>query len=592
MEDYILINNTLVIKDGVTCIDKNKIKDLDFKKVILPGSLHVIEANIFARKSLEEVILCEGIEEIKDYAFAYNFIEKISFPTTLKSIGSYAFFRNKLLDISLNEGLYKIEEKAFYDNLIKEVLIPESLEFIGSFVFPSDTKVIIDEKKYECFIINQFNKYGFLQVYRKLIKMIPDIDFNKVNINIIIMLIEDNNFDIIKTYWYNRKIFDQLYNLLFSYKKIVDIQYLFKFAYILGFFSVDKNKQNMIMDFLKMFYLEDRNDYIIYFFDSLDKLIYYPKFAELFINYYDNDYFKSIAKDYYLNYNDVNKVISVMKKDKIRLKCIERTKLKEKKLDILEIQNIIKFMRDNLNIININDLIWYFNNKFEVREDCFELKKIVSLLSGHIECDEFNRIQDLYIESKEKSKLPQVFSFIKNDINEYGYEWMRGDDVRQFVIGYITNCCSHIAGAGEQIMVESMINPCVKIMIIYYFGKIIGKTTAYYNQEKEYLLFNNIEISNSFMNSMIIGEKERLNVLETIIVGIKDQIKEMKKNGYNVRSVRIGMNNNDLASELEKMFVITRDNLFENYNYGDYLGDASKEQAIVKLRKDLKNELY
>ncbi len=595
MEEYILKDDTLVIKEGVTCIDSNKIKNLNFKKIVLPGTLHIVEASMFAKKSLEEVVLGEGIEEIKEYAFFNNRIKKINFPMTLKSIGRYAFSRNKLSIVNLNDGLFMIDERAFFDNPIKEVLIPRSLEFIGSFVFSSDTNVIIDGKKYECFIINQFDRYGFLQSYREIIKMIPDIDFNKVNMGILVMLLESNNINIIKTYWYNRKKFDQLYTLITSYNLCVDIQYLFKIAYILGFFSVDNNKQNAIIEFLKIFYLESIIDYITYFFDGLDKLVYYPKFAELFIIYYNNDYFKSIAKEYYLKYNDINKVILVMKKDKIKAKCIERNRLKVKKVDISDVQNIIKEMRSNLNVVTLEELIWFFNNKFIIKENCLELKKIVSLLSGHIDSNEFNRIQDLYIESKEKCKLKQVFSFIKNDIDEYGYEWMRGDDVRQYVIGYITNCCAHISGAGEGIMIESIINPYVKTMIIYYFGKIVGKTTAYYNRDKEYLLFNNIEISDNFMHSMVIGKTERLNVLKTIIIGIKDQIKEMKKNGYNVRSVRIGMNNNDLAYELEKLFVITKENLLENYNYGYYLGDANCKttgQAIIKFRKDLKNGLH
>ena len=49
------------------------------------------------------------------------------------------------------------------------------------------------------------------------------------------------------------------------------------------------------------------------------------------------------------------------------------------------------------------------------------------------------------------------------------------------------------------------------------------------------------------------------------------------------------MNNNDLACELEKICSITKDDLLENYKYGNYSGDANckeKGQAIIKFRRN------
>ena len=114
---------------------------------------------------------------------------------------------------------------------------------------------------------------------------------------------------------------------------------------------------------------------------------------------------------------------------------------------------------------------------------------------------------------------------------------------------------------------------------------MIGKTTCYYNKDEKYLIFNNIEMSNKFIYSLNVSSKERLNALKTIVLGIKEQVKDMEKRGLMVNDIRIGMNNNDLYDEVKECYKITN-NMLLNYNYHNYEGDANSKngQAIVVLR--------
>ena len=553
----------------------DNLNNLKTKKLIIKNIKNIPDG-LFMNLDIEELIIEEGVEVIGNHAFSCNNIKKVILPTTLKSIGAYAFSNNKIEHIAFN-NLISINSRAFSNNPLKEVELPNSLCYIGNFVFPNNTNIIYDNKKFDISLINQFD--DFIKTYKTIMKMIPDFDFNKVNINIILMLCEENNLTKIKNYWYNKNNFEIFYNELKRYFGTINVRHLFKICYILGYFCTNKENQKNKETFIKNLYFENEKENLENYVSDLSITEYYPKLEKLIINNIKNDYFISIFKMYYNNYNEINKIINIRKKEKIRKECIKRTKLRENGCSIEDAQIEIKKLRDELNEVSYDDLINHFNNSFETKHQ--ELKCIIALLSGYMTKDEFEKLEKIY----ENSKLESVFSYIKGSNNEFEYEWLKGNDPKLYVTCYLTNCCSGIGLPGEDIFVQSTNNPYIKTMIIYYFGKIIGKTTCYYNKNEEYMIFNNIEISNKFMNSLSVSSKEKLNALKTIILGIKEQVKDMKKRGLLVRDIRIGMNNNDLFDEVKECYKITN-NMLQNYNYRNYEGDANSKngQAIIVLK--------
>lgn len=549
---------------------------LNEKKIII-RNIKDIPFGLFMNSGVKEVIIEEGTESIGDYAFSRNNIETIVLPHSLKSIGNYAFSNNKLEHINFNDNLISIKNKAFSNNPIKEVELPNSLCNIGLYVFPSDTIVMYDNKKFDVSLINQFD--NFIETYKIIMKMIPDFDFNKVNINIVLMLCEKNDLIKLKSYWYNKNNFEILYDSLKKYFGIINVRNLFKICYILGYFSSSKEAQKNKETFIKNIYFENEKEKLESYVSALVKIEYYPKLEKLIVNNIKDDYFISVFQIYYNNYKRINRGINIRKKEKIRKECIKRTKLRENGYSIDEVQKKIKKLRDELNEVSYDDLIEYFDNSFDTKHQ--ELKSIISLLSGYITKYDFKKLERLY----ENANLESVFSYIKGTNNEFEYEWLKGNDPRLYITGYLTNCCFGISMPGEDILVQSVVNPCIKTMVIYYFGKMIGKTTCYYNKDEKYLIFNNIEMSNKFIYSLNVSSKERLNALKTIVLGIKEQVKDMEKRGLMVNDIRIGMNNNDLYDEVKECYKITN-NMLLNYNYHNYEGDANSKngQAIVVLR--------
>ena len=60
-------------------------------RVVIPSSVRVIENYAFASCDIGELILSEGLEEIRSSAFQYGTIPEVRLPSTVKSIGTAAF---------------------------------------------------------------------------------------------------------------------------------------------------------------------------------------------------------------------------------------------------------------------------------------------------------------------------------------------------------------------------------------------------------------------------------------------------------------------------------------------------------------------
>lgn len=103
------------------------------------------------RNSIDEIVICDGIESIPSYAF-YQFtkLTSISIADSVTKIGKYAFSGcNKLGSITLPAGLSEIDYAAFeLCNNLKTIVIPDGATTIGDRAFLNCTcieSVVIPE---------------------------------------------------------------------------------------------------------------------------------------------------------------------------------------------------------------------------------------------------------------------------------------------------------------------------------------------------------------------------------------------------------------------------------------------------------------
>ncbi|KAL7527088.1 hypothetical protein ACHAXR_004208, partial [Thalassiosira sp. AJA248-18] len=82
---------------------------------VAPSVTRIPPGLLSSRKKLEEVELCEGLEEIGEYAFSGCLaLKRIRIPSTVTRILDYAFSDcRKLEEVELSEGLLEIGANAF-----------------------------------------------------------------------------------------------------------------------------------------------------------------------------------------------------------------------------------------------------------------------------------------------------------------------------------------------------------------------------------------------------------------------------------------------------------------------------------------------
>ena len=193
---------------------------------------------------------------------------------------------------------------------------------------------------------------------------------------------------------------------------------------------------------------------------------------------------------------------------------------------------------------------------------------------------------------KQTQKLAELGLQIAGDINasltsdakEFGFDWLEKNDPQNFILGKLCTCCAHIKGGGYGIMHASIIDPNVQNLVIKNDdGQIIAKSTLYINPKERYGVFNNIEVSD------YVDEEFFPLIYQKFMLGAKTFAEEYnKKYPYkSLRQINVGMNLNDLTTELHKHSEKSKI-LFKAIDYSKYgiknalyNGDSDVEQFIV-----------
>ncbi len=133
-----------------------------FNRVTIPKTIETIGENAFYGANISEIVICDGVKLIGDYAFmnewggrltsltiansvtyiginAFAFNDRLTnltIPGSVKTIGRSAFVSNKALEtLILEEGIETICRAAFADTKITELIIPQSVKTIEAYAF-------------------------------------------------------------------------------------------------------------------------------------------------------------------------------------------------------------------------------------------------------------------------------------------------------------------------------------------------------------------------------------------------------------------------------------------------------------------------
>lgn len=570
---------------GARAFANNKIKSLNLKE-----NITYIAESAFTLNEIKELILSNNIKEIKFNTFSHNKIEKLVLPNTLEKIERNAFNSNNISCVVLPNTLKYIGENAFTDNKITNITIPSNIEVIEEDAFDDEVIITIKNTTLPNNFIKNFGTQNIINA-SKILDICPSFKFEYINKSMLEnMLINE---DSIKGFMNNVKVFDRLIKESnipeLKYKDLDEYTDFYKMCHIFGLFNTGGDKQQEIIDKIKEFLnIYDINQ-IHQLFTDIKIRPYNEKLGNIILDEYDHPKLKEIIAKFYNNYSIIYKSILENRKEIIGI--LNSNVNKEEDLSRKEeLKRQLEELKQLKKLITIDDIIKYISeHTFIVREENDKLNNIINILSSYLSQEEFDKIQDIYEEGKKVND--KYFSNIV-DKNQDGihYYWPSKDNPINIILGYLCDCCAKYGGAGEDIMIQSIVNPKIKNLVIYdSMRNVIAKSTAFYNEEKRYLLFNNVEISHRFMNNKNTKTKDFEELYEALIRGIEDQMECMKQKGYIIENVRIGMARNDLSETIiRRKNEVKHSEFLMNYDYNNYGGDANIPefgQAILKVKK-------
>ncbi len=129
----------IVLGPNVTTIENQAfIKQSKLKKINLPNTLKSIGSYAFYKTGLTSVILPDGVEELKEFSFAYmDNLTKIYIPGTVSTLEGGEYMFNPLLsDVTLGEGINKISSNMFEEcTSLKNIVLPSTITVISGSAF-------------------------------------------------------------------------------------------------------------------------------------------------------------------------------------------------------------------------------------------------------------------------------------------------------------------------------------------------------------------------------------------------------------------------------------------------------------------------
>ena len=125
----------VIIEDGVTTIGDFAFYNCkQIESIKIPASVKVIGKSAFADAVLQTLVLPEGVEEVKEYAFFDCDLKSNDFrmPDSLRIIGEKAF-QCYMGMMEIGKGVVDIGKEAFGNNVVMS--IPDSVQHIGKDAF-------------------------------------------------------------------------------------------------------------------------------------------------------------------------------------------------------------------------------------------------------------------------------------------------------------------------------------------------------------------------------------------------------------------------------------------------------------------------
>ena len=133
-----VFSQEVVLPEGITEIKRFEFENKNISEINIPNSVVVIRESAFAGNNLKKIFLPDNIIEVHPMAFARNKLEKVVFSKNIYLIDNYSFYHNQIDSIVFPKSVVTIGSGAFGRNKLSSIILSESLYEIGEMAFANN----------------------------------------------------------------------------------------------------------------------------------------------------------------------------------------------------------------------------------------------------------------------------------------------------------------------------------------------------------------------------------------------------------------------------------------------------------------------
>ena len=616
------------------------------KEIKLPSTLKEISEHAFwGCKRLERLEIPQGVEKIDDYAFdGCSNLKEIKLPSTLKEIGELSFSSCSSLEkIEIPEGVEKVGEGAFsYCKNLESVTLPDSINSISVNVFRHCSRL-------KCFNFLgrewEASCDFFPTVYdvvenKERIEEISKADkwFKKQGLLIPAGIIDKDNLD---EYLYNKeyKYMKNLLEIIPEEDRENNLPELYKIAKVMGILEKDDvtikvNGKDMpvngvaytilqgaikkgLLNFEQLhmcFQSLPNGEYNLEFLKfmsnktNLEELLNHnsshPGFFARVYNWYEdrtkldinnqNDGYSSLPSDESNRYKIQTYKTMENGIDKIKWN-VPTVELFIKEFASNKFSGIVdersKEIGEYLSGFNLYEQR-HFDKALEIDKERVESGVKDHLTSKIIKEDVVDSIEDY------KQRVGKLKNDIAIELSDtlktqtdtaskiFTYEMLAKSDKANFAIGFLTDCCATLYGAGAGAQRAMILHPDMQPLVIRNIkGEIVCFGIIYVNRKEGYAVVNDFEVNKKY-NGKEVGKEIYTKAMQGVNAFVTQYNKENVNNPIKV--VTSGLSPNWYAIncyiEQNKESEILKAPNFESYKYagtGTWAGDWHKKQHVI-----------
>lgn len=318
----------------------------------------------------------------------------------------------------------------------------------------------------------------------------------------------------------------------------------FDMCHLLGYYAKSGAELNLVAKAVEYLYKTCTEDEIALFLSHIDHISFSNKYANLLIEAIVTDDFKENIIFYakiFNNFKLFSKQIEKINKNRIRAINIRGAS------HPLDEERLKKIKETGKNIIcdDVNDYI----NKVRVISKYPFLRKYYNILILETyNAEELEEIAKFYLFAIEHVKDDELyFENLEQKCEGKHIKWLESANPLNLVLGYILKVCSTFSGTGSKIMIDGILKPQNKhVVILDDENNLEAKATVVYHDD--YIFCGDLNFTDKVLDEL--AKETEKEYYYMYFSSLKKQYESLIKRGFDIKNIRVATDEGTFINSL------------------------------------------